>query len=313
MAIRQHTLPTPYTVGPVHCYSAELAGELVLFDTGPPTAAAREGLAGAVDLRRVRHVFVTHCHVDHYGLLDWLGTDTEAQLWIPARDAQRLYRHQEWLERLGELLAAVGFGPDFIDPFRRNFDDGEILPPFPREPQVIEESDVPQRLGLEILPCPGHSQSDLVYCGEDWAVTGDVLLRGIFQAPLLDVDLVGGGRFRNYDAYCASLTNLALLRGRRVLPGHREEIEGVDAGILFYVGKLLERAGRLRDLEEENLPRLVEMLFGDTLTKPFHIFIKASEIIFMHDFLQDPRRLREALEAIDLFTPVAVAYRNATA
>ena len=41
MHIIQHTINTPYMVGPVHCYAAELAGELVLFDTGPPTAAAQ--------------------------------------------------------------------------------------------------------------------------------------------------------------------------------------------------------------------------------------------------------------------------------
>ena len=35
--MHQHTVQTPYMVGEVHFYSAELNGELVLFDTGPPT------------------------------------------------------------------------------------------------------------------------------------------------------------------------------------------------------------------------------------------------------------------------------------
>lgn len=37
----------------------------------------------------------------------------------------------------------------------------------------------------------------LVYVGDEWAVTGDTLLKGIFQTPLLDVDLIHGGRFNN--------------------------------------------------------------------------------------------------------------------
>ena len=34
-------------VGPVHCYSVELDGELVLFDTGPPTRAGELFLQAA--------------------------------------------------------------------------------------------------------------------------------------------------------------------------------------------------------------------------------------------------------------------------
>ncbi|MGK2905388.1 MAG: hypothetical protein ACSLFH_03465 [Desulfuromonadales bacterium] len=50
----QRTLATPYPVGPVHCYSIELAGELVLLDTGPPTAEARTYL-------QKRQVGCSHC------------------------------------------------------------------------------------------------------------------------------------------------------------------------------------------------------------------------------------------------------------
>ena len=59
------------------------------------------------------------------------------------------------------------------------------FPPFP-ENYLVAEHDLPERLGIEVLACPGHSQSDLVYAGADWAVTGDTLLKGIFQSPLLD-------------------------------------------------------------------------------------------------------------------------------
>ncbi|NOY14159.1 MAG: MBL fold metallo-hydrolase, partial [Deltaproteobacteria bacterium] len=86
-----------------------------------------------------------------------------------------------------------------------------------------------EQLGLSFLSCPGHSQSDLVYLGEDWAVTGDVLLRGIFQAPLLDIDLdTFSGRFDNYGAYCSSLCRMTELRDRRILPGHRRDVDSLD-------------------------------------------------------------------------------------
>ena len=84
--------------------------------------------------------------------------------------------------------------------------------PFPSS-FLVAENDLPERLGIEVLACPGHSQSDLVYVGEDWAVTGDTLLRGVFQSPLLDVDLETGGRFKNYEAYCSTIVKLAGLNG----------------------------------------------------------------------------------------------------
>ncbi len=67
----------------MHCYSIELAGELVLFDTGPPTAEARAYLQRALPLKRLRHVIVTHCHIDHYGLAAWLEREYGATVYLP--------------------------------------------------------------------------------------------------------------------------------------------------------------------------------------------------------------------------------------
>ncbi len=306
MTIRQHTIDTPYVVGEVHCYSIELNGELVLFDTGPPTAVAQRRLREEVGLERLRHVVVTHCHIDHYGLAAWLARECGAEIWLPCRDAQKITHHRERLAAMDELLRDLGFDGRYLKQLRRAMDDGTVFPEFPPHFRVIEESDLPERLGFSVLPCPGHSQSDLVYAGEDWAVTGDTLLRGIFQSPLLDVDLERGERFRNYHAYCDTLGKLATLRDKRILPGHRQAVESLDATILFYVGKLLERAARLRPLaDEDRVDRILEQMFGPTLREPFHIYLKASEIVFMRDFLRDPQRLRGALKSIGLFPQVA--------
>ena len=70
--LTQHTISTPYMVGPVHCYTGTLAGELVLFDTGPPTEEGRRSLQEQIDLAKLKHILITHCHIDHYGQADWL-------------------------------------------------------------------------------------------------------------------------------------------------------------------------------------------------------------------------------------------------
>jgi hydroxyacylglutathione hydrolase len=309
--MQQHTVQTPYMVGEVHFYSTELNGELVLFDTGPPTPEGEACLLENVDLTRLKYLFVTHCHVDHYGLANYISQQSDAEIFIPRRDVIKFQRHTERMERIGELLGGYGFGSEFAVQLRESFERNKIFPVTPERFRIVEESVELAALGIVYLPCPGHSQSDLVYLARDYAVTGDTLLRNIFQAPLLDIDLDSfTGRFRNYDAYCSSLLNLAQLRGRRIMPGHRQYIEGVDEAILFYVKTLLERAVQVKPLRGLALNNIIEQLFNGRLTEPFLVYLKISEILFMLDFIENPDLLKDSLEQIGLFDQVSILYER---
>ena len=309
----QHTINTEYAVGPVHCYSTELNGDLVLFDTGPPTDEAKQYLQTSLQLDRLKHVIVTHCHIDHYGLVNWLETETDATIYLSFRDHLKIVRHAERFELMYDLLAQIGFEPDFLERFRDNMNDGTVFPPLPEKFQIIEES-LPSRLGLTALSCPGHTQSDMVLIGADWAITGDVMLKGIFQTPLLDVDLLTGERFRNYAAYCESLGKLVTLRDKQVLPGHRETIDSVDSCLLFYVSKLLVRAGRINKLPMNmTAAEIVTKLFKDDTKHPFISYLKASEVVFLRDFLAEPDLLRGVLVDIGLFSQVADSFAQTVA
>lgn len=304
--MRQHTVHTPYMVGEAHFYSTEVDGELVLFDTGPATPEALAFLRERVDFSRIKYIFITHCHIDHYGLAAVLAEQTRAEILIPRKDAIKMERHGERISQIEVLLGECGFDKASTQGFRRIVEDVQIFPPFPRRYTIVEESEIPARLGITWLACPGHSQSDLVYRFGDQAVTGDILLRNIFQAPLLDVDLeTFTGRFRNYDAYCSSLLVLASLRDCRILPGHREFVESVDDTILFYVNKMLERAGQVKKLSgTESVLEVVRQLFNGSLADPFIIYLKVSEVVFMRDFLAEPGRLKDSLAKIGLYDAV---------
>jgi len=307
----QHTINTAYVVGPVHCYSTEINGELVLFDTGPPTEEAKRYLQENLDLKRLRHVIITHCHIDHYGLAHWLEQETDATIYLPFRDHLKIVRHTERLELMYDLLLQIGFEPAFLERFRASMDDGTVFPPLPKKFEIIEEN-LPQQLGLTALPCPGHSQSDLVLMGDDWAITGDVMLQGIFQTPLFDVDLLTGERFRNYAAYCQSLAKLVTLRDKQILPGHRKTIDSVDSCLLFYVSKLLERAARIKKLPMTmTAAEIVIKLFKDDTKHPFVSYLKASEVVFLRDFLAEPELLRNVLIDVGLFSQVADSFAAA--
>jgi hydroxyacylglutathione hydrolase len=300
----QHTVDTPYMVGPVHWYTIDYGDEIVLFDTGPPTDAGRSYLRDQIDLDRLKHVLVTHCHIDHYGQSAWLEANSAARIYLPSRDIQKNERLDERLSTLFELIAALGFKQDYMDQLQKRFIQSVMSPHFP-ENYLVAEEDIPAYLGIEVLCCPGHSQSDLVYTGDGWAVTGDTLLRGVFQSPLLDVDLKRGDRFKNYQAYCSSIVRLAGLSSRQILPGHRRHIDSVERTILFYISKALHRVSYLLPhIHQKTVADVIGHLFS-SMTDPFHIYLKASEIVFMKDFLEDSALLAEALKEIGLFEPVA--------
>ncbi len=309
MIPHQHTIDTPYFVGAVHCYSTEINGELVLLDTGPPTLEAVEYLRTNLDLSKLKHVIVTHCHLDHFGLVHWLEQETDATIYIPFRDALRFQNQERRQGLMHDLLLQIGFEADFVNRFMERHSVNEVGVSEPQQYQIIEESDLPAKLGITPLACPGHSQSDLVLQGDSWAVSGDVLLKEIFQTPLLDVDLLSEQRFRNYHAYCDSLVKLVTLKGKQILPGHRHNIESIDACLLFYLNKLLERAGRVKKLPlTMNAVETVCNLLGDKQSSPFISYLKASEILFLRDFLAEPELLCQATMKIGLYSQLADSF-----
>lgn len=313
--IKQHTVHTPYMVGEAHFYSTEIDGDLVLFDTGPATPDALAFLEQQVDIGRLKYLFITHCHVDHCGLAAYLAQHSRAEILIPRRDAVKMRHHMHRLTHIQKFLKEYGFDQAFTEQLRDVLDEKKVFPDIPERSTVVEESDIPQKLGISWLSCPGHSQSDLVYlCGND-AVSGDVLLRDIFQAPLLDVDLdTFAGRFKNYEAYCASLLELGKLQSCNILPGHREYVKGLDETIHFYVRKLMERAGQVKRFNSvESLKEVIGHLFGESLVDPFIVYLKVSEIVFMRDFLAEPEKLERSLEQIGLSDAVHELYTAVTA
>lgn len=311
--MQQHTVQTPYMVGEVHFYSTELDCGLVLFDTGPPTPEGEACLLANIDLKRLKYLFITHCHVDHYGLANFILQHSDAEVFIPRKDAIKFQRHNERMEQMSEILRGYGFGGDFAVQLRESFERNKVFPAKPERFRIVEESDQPAKLGISYLHCPGHSQSDLVYMIGEYAVTGDILLRNIFQAPLLDIDLEQfTERFRNYDAYCSSLFNLAELRGRSIMPGHRRYVDGVDEAIIYYVNTLLERVLQLIPFRRMTMNVIIEQLFKGRLIEPFFIYLKISEIVFMLDFIENPALLKSSLTQIGLFDKVSSQYNAAT-
>ncbi len=300
----QHTIKTPYLIGTVHCYSAEINNELILFDCGPPNIECREELRRQIDLPRVRHLLLTHAHIDHWGQARWLAEEFGITVYMPYHDSLKIIHHTERLNAMLHIMSEAGFSAQWLEEFAGFMEKDALYPSFPSG-YLIAEEEVTKRFGIEVYRCAGHSTSDLVYKGgesereEGWIISGDTLLPGVFQSPLLDVDLERGGRFRNYEAWCRSIVLLASLEGNRVLPGHRNITESVYGVLIWYLRTLLYRLKRfLPYREEENFAVIVEAMLAERIKGPFHIYFKASELIFIRDLLADSSRLMRALLAV---------------
>ena len=301
--VEKFTVNTPYPVGPVHFYKKEYTDFSVLFDTGPNTEEAKNYIKNAVDFSRLKYVFLTHCHVDHYGLGDYILKNSSAEIIMSKYD---FLRYQYFDRRVGsflELLAEIGLNDSEINSFKKVLNGFKNEAPFPENVVILEESeDLLKELGIVYIRCPGHSQSDIVYLIDGYAVSGDVVLRNIFQTPLLDVDVDDfNKRFDNYAAFTKSILKLKSIDYRVFLPGHRDFIDSIDERIIFYTDKLLNRMIGIKDyLKDYGIVYTLKKIVGAIEENPLTAYLKLSEIFFINDLLGNISLLEDSLERIGL-------------
>ena len=303
--ITKHTLDTPYPVGPVHIYTAQRDDCLILVDTGPPIRSSVEYLKANIDLNALDYVLITHSHPDHCGQLTFLEEHTSAEIIVSRYDAYKYERADDIIAQMLCIFESFGFPPEEVNRARSMIEWFQTSLPFAQNYHVLEESDdLLDTLGVQYLRCPGHSQSDIIYMLGDAAFTGDVLLREIFQAPLLDVDFdTFTGRFSNYQAYCSTIVKLKGIENMTFYPSHRDFVDSVNERIIYYVTKIIERSIVAKPLLEsgKTVYETIVELFGNKLDDPFKVYIKTSEIVFYNDFIQAPETLIDSLKTANLY------------
>jgi len=298
MIYKRHTLSTPYPVGPVHLYTFEVDDYLVMFDTGPFTVEALAYIKENIDLKKLRYVFITHCHADHYGLENFIARNSKAKIYLSRMDHLKFTSIDKRISVSRELLLSYGFSRNFIKNMETMLYSFIYSIPLPINYEILEDSswDSP----VDFMLCPGHSKSDVVYLINDFAITGDVLLEGIYQTPLFDIDYTTMERFNNFEAYCNTIRKLPKLKSYTILPGHKEHTSIEDI-VTFYVTKTIERASKIQDYRDLPVYQILKNILPQALDDPFLTYIKVSEILFFLDFLNNPHLLFESLKEAGLF------------
>lgn len=307
--MKKITIKMPYHVGDVHLYLTEIAGGLVLFDSGPPLDDAMRCLRENIDFSRLKYVFITHGHIDHVGLAGFLQKETAAQIILPRATAAQLFGKQTYIDNLSRVFKTLGFPNTSALYLVDKVSQINRMANLPEHYLLAEESgELMHSLGIDSLACPWHSQGDLIYLLGNYAILGDVALRGIFPVPLLDVDFNNPefGRFDNYSAFCTTIDRLKQLQGRTLLPSHNDYLNDLDSWIFFTVSKLLGRARKLLPLylENNNVYQAVNHFFGSPEENSLMTYLKASEIAFIYDFLKQPEKLGDVLVRQGLYQHV---------
>ena len=298
MKYLRHTINTPYAVGPVHLYVFEVEDYLIMFDTGPFTIEALTYIKENVDLKKLRYVFITHCHADHYGLENFLARNTKATIFLPYMDHLKFSNLNKRISGSRKLLENYGFDKKLLKDMETLLYNFVYSIPLPINYKILEEStwDAP----VKYLLCPGHSKSDAVYLIGNYAITGDVLLNNIYQTPLFDIDFNTMNRFNNYEAYCQTIKKMPILENYTILPGHREHTSIEDI-VTFYATKTIERASKIKQYKELPVYQILKTVLPQALEDPFLSYIKTSEILFFLDFLNNPNLLISSLKEAGLF------------
>ncbi|MCX8084694.1 MAG: MBL fold metallo-hydrolase [Calditerrivibrio sp.] len=299
----QHTVNTPFVVGPVHFYSTEMHdGTIVMFDTGPHTPEASTYISKHVDLSRLSYLFITHCHIDHYGMLYHIKKNTNARIFISRYDQLKLKLSDERVELISEILAKEKFPYKAIKSISSVSEYFRDILPFP-EAEILEDHiELIEKLHISFLHCPGHTQSDIDYLYQNYAITGDVILRDIFQTPLLDIDLdTPNNRYNNYLAFLNTVEKLMSIKDLIFLPGHNITIDNIKYRIECYLEKFLSRVCKIGPkLLVGDVYSTLKHINIDPFNNPFISYLKTSEIFFMRDIILNPEPLKKIIEKYDL-------------
>lgn len=316
LGVRRIAIPVPFPQagGPVNVVMIdEEDGGVALFDTGIGTeegeVALREAFAAAGrTFADVRRIFVTHGHVDHYGLAEVVRRESGAPVFVHRGDRWKVAGPPPWderaplyrafLEKAGadeasivRMLRVAAGGDNFA--LRLPADVGEIRG---------DERLVFARCEGQIFEAPGHTPGLVVAlltprgAGPRVLIADDLLLEKVSPNPLLELS-DDGERFRALPTYFESLVRVRALEIDWTIPGHGAPFPD-HRGVIDSLGAFYERRQeKLLALIPEEGATPVELVYRFfPSASPMNLYLMIGEILGNLDLLEAKGRVRWAEE-----------------
>jgi glyoxylase-like metal-dependent hydrolase (beta-lactamase superfamily II) len=230
--------------GAVGAYVIETADGPAVVDCGPASCLPqlRRGLAGlGLTIGDVRHLLLTHIHLDHAGAAGSLVREHPAlRVHVSPVGAPHLVDPSR-LERSARML------------YQERFDElwGELVP----VPQANVEPVDGRVLDLDVFPTPGHAKHHVSYVDPAGTLfAGDVL--GVRLLPSRHVHPASPPPDIDLEGWRASLDEIERRSPERLALTHFGVVEGVDEHLALTREQLDRWAERVRaGMTEEEFVR----------------------------------------------------------
>lgn len=225
--MRIHTLDLLFQniPGLIAAYVVESAGELALIETGPGSTleTLRAGIRDlGLDEKKVRHVFVTHIHLDHAGAAGWWAQQG-AQIYCHANAARHL------IDPSKLIASARMIYQDQMDSLW-----GAMLPASADQVTILNDGDRVRFGDVEVIAwdTPGHARHHLAFIIGKACFTGDVAGMRLQGTSYLSVT-AAPPQFEPVP-YMASVDRLAAAGFGKIYLTHFGEITDVSDHLLRY-------------------------------------------------------------------------------
>jgi glyoxylase-like metal-dependent hydrolase (beta-lactamase superfamily II) len=310
LGITRIPLPVPFADagGPVNVYALEDEGGWALFDCGIGTpegeAALRAGAAEhGIDLARCTRLFVSHGHVDHYGLAQTLSEESGARVFIHPADASKAVGPDGWEARAPlyrTFLARAAVPTEQLDRLaamgRFTGKYGRRIDPERTRPLAAGQHLRFRHFEAEVLHLPGHTPGLVCFWDAEHRVlfADDHVLARTSPNPFLE--LVGDSPLRTGRAlvhYFASIRRVMALDVEWVLPGHGEpfgEVRPLLERLFGFYARRQEKLLSAMDAGADTVFAFTQLLFG-AHDGP-RLYLTLSEVVGNLEVMEDEGRVR---------------------
>ena len=296
-------VPFPEAGGPANVYAIEEAdGGVALFDAGIGTplgeAALRDGLrALGLHFKDVRRVYLSHGHVDHYGLAQSVSEESGAPVFIHEADRDKVERPaEEWRRSRGAYqgyLRRLGVDEDALELLERGHRQVLTLARPIEHTRPVEAGETLQfaRFSATVLHSPGHTPglTCLHVASHGLLFSDDHLLERVSPNPLLEIGAAGeAAKFRSLATYLKTLAKTRELELSLILPGHAQPFHDhrrvIDGLLGFYAGRQARLLEKLAEGPKTAL-ELVQHVFPRVGVAA--LFLTLSEIVGNLEVLEE--------------------------
>ncbi len=325
LGIHRVAVPVPFLEagGPVNVYFLENGdGTYSLFDSGLGSTEAEASFRASAEkaglpLEQVTRIFISHGHVDHYGLAQTLAEQSGATVFVHPADRAKVVDLQFFESRLPlyrDYLRKLGVDETLLDPVlelgRNNGRYARAIDPERLRPLKGGDRLCFGQFEAEVLHLPGHTPGLICLWAakERLLLADDHVLARISPNPMLELGPLGEeDKFRSLESYLRSAREVQALDVDLVLPGHGPAFRGHRALLERLFGFYGKRQGKLLARMREapaTAVELVNAIFGRA--GPSRMYLMLSEVIGNLEVLEARGEVsRSAFDGVYRFAAVA--------